>query len=229
MNWSKSEITLAGGVGCVGVQAAHAVQLQIYFTLKYAMEILLSESSVVTGHYIGWDTSRIIVFLAVLGLTVLPVNSVVSTYISNMFEDRQILLASEVVLLAGVVLSFRLTGRYTAARAVRLAVCSALLTFVSVEVLEVMSTEAGTLARVAADGTITVVGCLLGEGLLLNATLLPSLFACLASIAATVYTYNSLFYERRLTGGGAERVSSPRIGRWSLSTGACVFVPEHCL
>ncbi|KAJ1290471.1 hypothetical protein BS78_02G246400 [Paspalum vaginatum] len=188
------------------------VQLLIYFMLKYAMEILLSESSVVTSYYFGWNTSTIAVFLAILGLTVLPVNAIVGTYISNMFEDRQILLASEVVLLLGVLLSFRVTGTYTAAQYV----CSALLTFVSAEVLEgvnlsllsqvmssrlsrgtynggLLSTEAGTLARVAADGTITLAG-FLGRGALLNATLLPCLLICLASIAATVSTYNSLFY-----------------------------------
>ncbi|CAL5063293.1 unnamed protein product [Urochloa decumbens] len=190
------------------------VQLLIYFMLKYAMEILLSESSVVTSYYFGWNTSTIAVFLAILGLTVLPVNAIVGTYISNMFEDRQILLASEAVLLVGILLSFRVAGtNYTAAQYV----CSALLTFVSAEVLEgvnlsllsqvmssrlsrgtfnggLLSTEAGTLARVAADGTITLAGGVLGRGALLNATMLPSLLICLASIAATMSTYNSLFY-----------------------------------
>jgi hypothetical protein len=64
------------------------VQLLIYFMLKYAMEILLSESSVITNHYFSWNTSEVAIFLAILGLTVLPVNAVVGTYISNMFEDR---------------------------------------------------------------------------------------------------------------------------------------------
>ncbi|XP_044950315.1 SPX domain-containing membrane protein OsI_32082-like [Hordeum vulgare subsp. vulgare] len=189
------------------------VQLLIYFMLKFSMEILLSESSVVTSYYFGWNTSTVAVFLAALGLTVLPINAVVGTYISNMFEDRQILVASEAVLLAGVALSFHVPGTaYTAAQYV----CSALLTFVAAEVLEgvnlsllsqvmparlsrgtwnggLLSTEAGTLARVAADGTITLAGYL-GQGALLNATLLPSLLICAASIAATLSTYNSLFY-----------------------------------
>lgn len=60
----------------------------IYFMLKYAMEILLSESSVITNHYFSWNTSEVAIFLAILRLTVLPVNAVVGTYISNMFEDR---------------------------------------------------------------------------------------------------------------------------------------------
>uniref|UniRef100_A0A8R7RG83 SPX domain-containing protein n=1 Tax=Triticum urartu TaxID=4572 RepID=A0A8R7RG83_TRIUA len=109
------------------------VQLLIYFMLKFSMEVLLSESSVVTSYYFGWNTSSVAVFLAALGLTVLPINAVVGTYISNMFEDRQILVASEAVLLAGVALSFHVPGTaYTAAQYV----CSALLTFVAAEVLE---------------------------------------------------------------------------------------------
>lgn len=56
--------------------------------LKYAMEILLSESSVVTTYYFNWSTSTVAIFLACLGLTVLPVNIAVGSYISNMFEDR---------------------------------------------------------------------------------------------------------------------------------------------
>lgn len=55
-----------------------------------------------------------------------------------------------------------------------------------------LSTEAGTLARVVADGTITLAGYL-GEDKLLNVTLFPSLLICIASIAATFLTYNTLF------------------------------------
>lgn len=58
--------------------------------LKYAMEILLSESSVITAYYFHWGTSSVAIFLALLGLTVLPVNVVVGNYISNMFEDRSV-------------------------------------------------------------------------------------------------------------------------------------------
>lgn len=55
-----------------------------------------------------------------------------------------------------------------------------------------LSTEAGTIARVIADGTITLAG-FLGQSNLLNVTLLPSLFVCVASISATFVTYNSLY------------------------------------
>ncbi|XP_066370395.1 SPX domain-containing membrane protein OsI_21475-like isoform X3 [Miscanthus floridulus] len=185
------------------------VQLLIYFMLKYAMEILLSESSVITNHYFSWNTSAVAIFLAILGLTVLPVNAVVGTYISNMFEDRQLLMVSQITLLVGIIFSFKVTSTYSVVQYV----VSALVTFVSAEVLEgvnlsllssvmssrlsrgtynggLLSTEAGTLARVVADCTITAAGYL-GVGMLLNVTLLPSLVICVASIACTFLTYNS--------------------------------------
>ncbi|KAL9258095.1 SPX domain-containing membrane protein-like protein [Drosera capensis] len=187
------------------------VQLLIYFMLKYAMEILLSESSVITSYYFNWSTSSVAIFLAALGLTVLPVNILVGTYISNMFEERQILLASEIVVFLGIICSFHVIVRYTVVQYV----CSGLIMFVAAEVLEgvnlsllsrvmssrlsrgtynggLLSTEAGTIARVIADATITLVGYL-GEKNLLNLTLLPSLLICIGSIVATCCTYNSLY------------------------------------
>lgn len=109
------------------------VQLLIYFMLKYAMEILLSESSVITTYYFNWTTNSVAIFLACLGLTVLPVNIIVGTYISNMFGDRQILLASEILVCIGILLSFHVIGSYSVAQYV----FSAFITFVSSEVLEV--------------------------------------------------------------------------------------------
>ncbi|XP_019194690.1 PREDICTED: SPX domain-containing membrane protein At4g22990-like [Ipomoea nil] len=187
------------------------VQLLIYFMLKYAMEILLSESSVITEYYFQWSTGTVAIFLACLGLTVLPVNVVVGSYISNMFQDRQILLASEIMVLLGILLSFQVIIPYSVPQYV----ISGLIMFVSAEVLEgvnlsllsrvmssrlsrgtynggLLSTEAGTIARVIADGTITLAGYL-GQSRLLNATLLPSLLICIASITATCFTYNSLY------------------------------------
>ncbi|KAK0580915.1 hypothetical protein LWI29_007695 [Acer saccharum] len=187
------------------------VQLFVYFMLKYAMEILLAESSVITTYYFIWSTSSVAIFLACLGLTVLPVNIIIGNYISNIFEERQVLLASEIIVCIGILLSFNIATPYTVPQYVG----SAFITFVAAEVLEgvnlsllsrvmssrlsrgtynggLLSTEAGTLARVIADGTITLSGYL-GESNLLNATLLPSLFICISSIVATCFTYNSLY------------------------------------
>ncbi|TXG62776.1 hypothetical protein EZV62_009770 [Acer yangbiense] len=187
------------------------VQLFVYFMLKYAMEILLAESSVITTYYFIWSTSSVAIFLACLGLTVLPVNIIIGNYISNIFEERQVLLASEIIVCIGILLSFNIATPYTVPQYIG----SAFITFVAAEVLEgvnlsllsrvmssrlsrgtynggLLSTEAGTLARVIADGTITLSGYL-GESNLLNATLLPSLIICISSIVATCFTYNSLY------------------------------------
>ncbi|KAL4621751.1 hypothetical protein ACB092_06G252000 [Castanea dentata] len=187
------------------------VQLFVYFMLKYAMEIVLAESSVITGYYFIWPISRVAIFLACLGLTVLPVNIIVGKYITNIFEERQVLLASEIMVCIGILLSFHIFNPFSVPQYVG----SALITFVSAEVLEgvnlsllsrcmssrlsrgtynggLLSTEAGTLARVVADGTITLSGYL-GESKLLNSTLLPALLICVSSIIATCCTYNSLY------------------------------------
>ncbi|CAK9328482.1 unnamed protein product [Citrullus colocynthis] len=187
------------------------VQLFVYFMLKYAMEIVLAESSIITGYYFVWSTTNVAVFLACLGLTVLPVSIIVGNYLSNLFEERQLLLASEIMVCIGIILSFHTLIPYSVPQYV----CSALITFVSAEILEgvnlsllsrvmssrlssgtfnggLLSTEAGTIARVIADGTITLSGYL-GESKLLNVTLLPSLFICVYAIIATCFTYNSLY------------------------------------
>ncbi|KAG6500509.1 hypothetical protein ZIOFF_040355 [Zingiber officinale] len=117
---SSLTILLIGRLLC----GMRSVELLIYFMLKYAMEILLAESSITTSFYFGWSRwtmSSVAIFLAVLGLTVLPVNAVVGTYISNMFEARQILV------LLGLLLSFDFTSMYTIPQYVS----SALITFVA--------------------------------------------------------------------------------------------------
>ncbi|KAG5538490.1 hypothetical protein RHGRI_019163 [Rhododendron griersonianum] len=204
------------------------VQLFVYFMLKYAMEILLAESSLITTYYFLWSTTNVAIFLACLGLTVLPINTIVGSYMSSIFEERQVLLASQIMVCSGIVLSFHVIVPYSVLQYV----CSALITFVAAEVLEalpspakmltpplltnagvnlsllsrvmssrlsrgtynggLLSTEAGTLARVIADGTITLAGYW-GMNKLLNITLLPALFVCISSLVATSFTYNSLY------------------------------------
>lgn len=130
-------------------------------------------------------------------------------YIHDFF--RKVLLASEIMLCIGILFSFHIIVPYSVPQYV----ASALITFVSAEVLEgvnlsllsrvmssrlsrgtfnggLLSTEAGTLARVIANGTITVSG-FLPERWLLNVTLLPSFVICLSSIVATTFTYNSFY------------------------------------
>uniref|UniRef100_A0A0C9S8G2 TSA: Wollemia nobilis Ref_Wollemi_Transcript_11264_2732 transcribed RNA sequence n=1 Tax=Wollemia nobilis TaxID=56998 RepID=A0A0C9S8G2_9CONI len=187
------------------------VMLLIYFMMKYTTEMVISESSVLTTYYFNWTTSTVAIFLAVIGLTVLPVNIIVGNYIGNMFEDRLLLIAAEILTCIGILITFKLPIRYSVIQYVT----GTFVTFVSAEVLEgvnlsllskvmssrlargtynggLLSTEAGTLGRVLADLTITCVGYL-GTENLLDASLIPTIFIGTVSLAATYYTYNTLF------------------------------------
>ncbi|KAK4365307.1 hypothetical protein RND71_016665 [Anisodus tanguticus] len=135
----------------------------------------------------------------------------INSCFSGAAELRQILLASEIVVFLGILGSFHVVIPYSVPQYV----ISGLIMFVAAEVLEgvnlsllsrvmssrlsrgtynggLLSTEAGTIARVIADVTITLAGYL-GQSRLLNVTLLPSLLICLVSIIATCSTYNSLY------------------------------------
>ncbi|KAK6918436.1 hypothetical protein RJ641_016858 [Dillenia turbinata] len=170
------------------------VQQFVYFMLKYVMEALFAGSGVITTYYFSRSTGNVSIFLACLGLTVLPVNVIVGSYMTRFFKERQVLLASEIMCHN---------------------VYSALITFVFAEVLEgvnlsllsrimssrlsqgtynagLLSTEAGTLARAFADVTLTLVG-FMGQDKLLNITLFSSLILCIPSIIGTYFIYNSLY------------------------------------
>ncbi|GMH09445.1 hypothetical protein Nepgr_011286 [Nepenthes gracilis] len=53
------------------------------------------------------------IFLTCLGLTVLPVNILVGSYINNMFQERLILLVSEIMVCIGILLNFHIIITYT--------------------------------------------------------------------------------------------------------------------
>jgi hypothetical protein len=56
--------------------------------LKFATEVLISESSIVTKLYFKWTPGSVGVFLSILGLTVLPCNYLIGSFIGNVYEDR---------------------------------------------------------------------------------------------------------------------------------------------
>ncbi|KAH9315758.1 hypothetical protein KI387_024385, partial [Taxus chinensis] len=111
------------------------VLLLIYFMLKYAMEMVISESSVITTYYFNWTTSTVAMFLALLGLTVLPVNLIIGNYIGNMFEERQLIIAAEILTCVGILISFKYPTHYSVAQYIT----GAFVTFISAEVLEGVS------------------------------------------------------------------------------------------
>ncbi|KAG0605422.1 hypothetical protein M758_9G057600 [Ceratodon purpureus] len=189
------------------------ILLWIYFMLKYASELLISESSISTQYYFDWTTSQVSVFLSVLGLTVLPISAVVGNCISNIYEDRLVVLWTQITTGVGVlaILCYSPLMPYSTYQYV----AAAIIIFVSTNVLEgvnmsllskamsprlsrgvfncgLLSTEAGTLARALADGMITIAGKA-GVGNLVNYTMVPTFFLVVFTTVYTWVGYYSLY------------------------------------
>lgn len=187
--------------------------LFIYFMIKFAQEVLVSESSLVTKYYFQWDINDIGIFLAVLGSTVLPVSALVGNYVSNMFEDRIVLIWTQVMTGVGVIaiLNYSPWITYTHTQYV----IGAIILYVAANVTEgvnmallskvmspalargtfncgLLSTEAGTLARVVGDGLISLTGYL-GTSYILNLTMVPVLLTVFLSLFFTRWHYNKIF------------------------------------
>ncbi|KAJ7550770.1 hypothetical protein O6H91_07G117600 [Diphasiastrum complanatum] len=189
------------------------ILLTIYFMLKFASEILISESSLVAQLYFDWSSAKAGLFVGGLGLTVLPICALVANNISNKYEDRVIILWSECFVGLGVIgsICYEPIFQYNIFQYM----FSAILLFVSANVLEgvnmsllskvmssrlsrgvfncgFLSTEAGTLARAMADGLITLTGKA-GVAYLLNLTMIPTLALVISTIFVTWTGYYSLY------------------------------------
>jgi hypothetical protein len=189
------------------------ILLWIYFMLKFASELLISESSISTQYYFNWTNSQVSIFLSILGLTVLPISAVVGNCISNIYEDRLVVLWTQITTGLGVlaILCYSPLFHYSTYQYVT----AAIIIFVSTNVLEgvnmsllskamsprlsrgvfncgLLSTEAGTLARALADGMITVAGKA-GVANLVNYTMFPTFFIVVFTTAYTWVGYYSLY------------------------------------
>ena len=148
----------------------------VYFVLKLILECVLSASSIITHYYFAWSPGSSGVFLATLGALMLPANWCVAR-LARSYEDRELIMIFQVLMLIGCVVSFEVADRYSATQYI----CGSVLLFVSSNALEgpnmsllsktipkswssgffnigLLATEAGTLGRVVADIFLTVVG-----------------------------------------------------------------------
>lgn len=189
------------------------ILLWIYFMLKYASELLISESSILTTYYFDWSTYQVSIFLSLLGLTVLPISAVVGNCISNIYEDRLVVLWTQIFTGVGV-LVILCYGPFLPYNAYQY-VTAAVIIFVSTNVLEgvnmsllskvmsprlsrgvfncgLLSTEAGTLARALADGMITIAGRA-GVENVINYTMVPTFFIVVFTTVYTWIGYYSLY------------------------------------
>jgi hypothetical protein len=152
------------------------ITFMMYFVLKLILECVLSASSTVTYHYFGWSAGVSGLFLAMLGALMLPANWCVAR-LARSYEDRELLMMFQVVMLIGCLVSFNLDtgGRYSLTQYL----CGSVFLFLSSNALEgpnmsllsktipkswssgffnvgLLATEAGTLGRAMADVFLTV-------------------------------------------------------------------------
>ncbi|GLE01159.1 hypothetical protein PINS_up009989 [Pythium insidiosum] len=176
--------------------------LLIYIVLKLVLECLLTASSTIGQYYFKWNSTDAGLYLAMLGLLMFPTNVVVS-WLCVRYEDRELILMSEGLMLVGVAVIVRYTQSYSVVQFV----LGGVIIFISTNVLEgvnmsllsktiprafargtfnsgLLATEAGTLGRAIGDVAITVVG-LPGIQYVLNWTFAPLVVTCILTIAYT--------------------------------------------
>jgi len=150
----------------------------IYFVLKLILECLLSSTATLTSFYFNWDSGISGIYLAILGLLMLPANFVVAILASR-HDDRELIVGCEVAMLLGCcgILQFTDRESYTAVQYVLFSV----VIFLSTNALEgpnmsllsktipkswslgffnvgLLATEAGTLGRAVGDMLLSVLG-----------------------------------------------------------------------
>ena len=191
----------------------------VYFVLKLVLECLLSSTSTLTSYYFDWDSSVNGVYLAVLGLLMLPANLGVA-FLARNYDDRELIVACQIAMLVGCCGMIQYTAskdRYTIIQYVLFSV----IVFLSTNALEgpnmsllsktippswsqgifnvgLLATEAGTLGRAVGDLLLSVWG-FGGIGSLLNTTFRSMAIYSFVSLALSTYFFDHLEpYEKDL-------------------------------
>ncbi|CAI5947931.1 unnamed protein product [Closterium sp. NIES-64] len=101
-----------------------SVLLFMYFMIKFATEVLISESSLISKYYFQWTINDVL----------LPISSVVGNYITNIYEDRLVIMWTQGLIAVGViaVMCFAPIIKYTTQQYI----VAAVIIFVSCNVLE---------------------------------------------------------------------------------------------
>jgi hypothetical protein len=183
--------------------------LVIYIILKLVLECLLTATSTIAQFYFQWNSTDSGFYLAALGLLMFPTNVIVS-WLCVRYDDRELIVRSEILMLVGVAAIVKYTASYTSFQFV----VGGVLIFISTNVLEgvnmsllsktipksfargtfnsgLLATEAGTFGRALGDVMITVVG-LPGIQYVLNSTFVPLVLACALTILYTLRVYPKL-------------------------------------
>jgi hypothetical protein len=181
----------------------------IYFVLKLVLESSLSSASTVTRFYFGWDSSYAGIYMATLGLLMLPANLGVA-YLARQYDDRELMVGMQVLMLVGCLAVLKYTDAYTVAQYI----IGSVAIFVGANALEgptmsllsktipkswsqgifnvgFLATEAGTFGRALADVLLTAFGA---NGLqnLLNNTFGVMTILSFLTLGVTLRCFDSL-------------------------------------
>ena len=183
----------------------------VYFVLKLILEVLLSSTATLTNYYFSWDSSIGGIYLAILGLLMLPANLGISVLARN-HDDRELIFGCELVMLLGCcgIIQYTSPEGYTAIQYVLFSI----VIFLSTNALEgpnmsllsktipkswsrgifnvgLLATEAGTAGRAVGDVLLSVWG-FKGLGTLLNDTFRTMSILSTLSVAITYYFFDQL-------------------------------------
>ena len=181
----------------------------IYFVLKFILESLLSSTAVLTSYYFNWTDGQSGSYLALLGFLVLPANWVVAR-IAMRYDDRELILATEICMLLGCVGIIKYTSTYETWQYI----FASIVIFIGVNALEgptmsllsksipmhyrrgffnvgLLATESGTLGRAVGDVILTLCGSGGMQTILNYAFGAMSMFS-VATITITLHFYNYL-------------------------------------
>jgi hypothetical protein len=152
------------------------ITLAIYFALKLVSESILSAASILTRFYFDWDSGISGMYLAALGLLVLPANLGVA-FLSRLYDDRELIIAMYMIMSLGCLSIIQYTEVYRPTQYI----ASSVVLFISTNAIEgpnmsllsktipkswskgvfnvgLLSTEAGTLGRAVGDVLLTSFG-----------------------------------------------------------------------
>ena len=148
----------------------------VYFALKFNIESLWSSTSILTHYQFGWKGSTSGIYLAILGLMVMPANWVVA-YGSQFLMDRDLMMITMIIMLWGCLAILQFSETYSIVHYI----VGTSLIFVAANALEgpnmsllsktippqysrglwnvgLLATESGTLGRAVGGVILTISG-----------------------------------------------------------------------
>ena len=185
------------------------VTFYVYFCLKFIIESVWSSTAILTDYYFDWTGSLAGVYLALLGLLVLPANWLIAVA-SQTFDDRDLMIITQVFMLWGCLAIGQSSQTYSLGHFI----VGSTLMFVGANCLEgpnlsllsktippryrrgffnvgLLATESGTLGRAMGGVILTLAGSQGMEHILNNAFGIMGALSA-STIGLCIVLYNQL-------------------------------------